>query len=299
MVLDLLNPEYNIGEYDTVPVVSVVITTYNRPACLAHALKTTTRQTVKDIEIIVIDGMNSTANQRVVTAAHDNRINYVGLEHDRGIQHARNVGCNMATGTYIAMLDDDDEWTSDKLEKQLKAFNDDSIALVACYTKIYTTTTSFVIEKIKTNPTYKDLLQSFNISPTSSFLLRRNLFKEIGYFNESIRGMHEHDVALRITKNGYTIVVVPEPLLIRLPHTGKSLERSYYHKIAETIDLWQYYGHDFIPYLGIRGFLLNVCKTLVLFFLFLMGYIIGDRVSPLVCSLESFYRQGRLSCDSL
>ena len=102
------------------PLISVVITTYNRPDHLENAIKTVQNQTVDDLEIIVIDGMNSTENQNVVKKAKEKRVKYIGIEHDTGIQHARTLGCQKSTGKYIAMLDDDDLWTKDHLEKSLE-----------------------------------------------------------------------------------------------------------------------------------------------------------------------------------
>lgn len=278
------------GVESNLALVSVVITTYNRPEHLADALKTTMNQSIKDLEIIVVDGMNSDENKSVVDKAKDKRIKYVGLKEDRGIQHSRTTGCQKSTGKYIAMLDDDDLWAPNKLERQLKEFKDDSIGLVGCNTKVYTDEDSFFIETLPTNPTYQDLLKSFSISKTSSLLIRNDVMKEIGYFDEKLRGMHEHDIALKVAKKGHVIVNVPEPLLIRYPQEkGKSLERSYYHKIAETMDLWHHYGKDFIPNLGIRGFVLNGIKTVGLFGIFLLGYVIKDKVWKIIHPLNRFY----------
>jgi glycosyltransferase involved in cell wall biosynthesis len=272
--------------------ISVVITTYNRPDHLENAIKTVQNQTVGDLEILVVDGMNSDTNRNVVKKADDQRIKYIGIEHDTGVHHARTLGCQKAKGKYIAMLDDDDIWTPNKLEKQLKEFNDENVALTGSYTKVFLDDGSFIIEKFKSQPTYKDLLVRFDISQTSALMFRNDVIKKVGYFNEKLRGMTEHDIALKVAKNGYKIINISEPLLIRHPQEkGKSLERSYYHKIAETLDFWHYYGKEFIPNIGYRGFMFNAFKTVGLLGIFSLGYLIGDRIWTIIRPLNSFYQQ--------
>jgi len=276
--------------------VSVVLITYSRPDRLQKAIETITNQTYKNMEILVVDGANSAKNRWVVCGEQlkDKRIKYIRVEPEavdwesqRGMQHSRNVGCKAVKGEFIAMLDDDDEWVKDKIEKQLNAFTND-IHLVNSYCQ-----TGNIIEKAKSNPTYEDLLKSFNVAPTSSFLIRRKSLEDVGYWNEDLQGMHEYDIALKFTKKGYKIYTIPEPLMIRnWEHEQKSKNQrgSYYRiKIAEIMDLWKFYGKDFIPYIGIKGFLINTFRTLGLFGIYLLAYVFKGRVWNVLFPLKSFY----------
>ena len=274
--------------------VTIVIITYNRPERIPKAIQTVLDQTFQDFEIIVVDGANSIENMDAVLQFKDKRIKYLPVESEFvnansqvGMQHARNKGCQVVNGKYIAMLDDDDSWMSTKLEKQVMVIEKNpQIALVLCYTKIGIGS-NIVINKTKLKPAYDDLLKGFNMSTTSSLLIRAKVLKQIGGWNEKLRGMHEHDIALKIAKKGYTIQTIPEPLM----HRETISNHSYFIKIAELVDLWHYYGKDFIHWIGFKGFLINLMKTILLWKLFILGYVIKDRIWKIIYPLDVFYRK--------
>jgi len=274
--------------------VSVVIITYNQPDRIGGAIQTVLDQTFQDFEIIIVDGANSPENKMNVLKFKDKRIKYIRVESEFvnansqiGMQHARNVGCKESKGKYIAMLDDDDRWMPTKLEKQVKIMEEESkVGLVLCYMKVGTGNDA-VISKNLLEPTYKDLLMGFNMSSTSSLLIRTKVLKEIGGWNEKLRGMHEHDIALKIAKKGYLIKTVPEPLMHRLTI---SMHHVVY-KINEAFDLWHYYGRDFIPLLGIKGFIFKFIKTSLVVGLLMCGYIVKNRVWKVIYPLDMFYRR--------
>lgn len=189
------------------------------------------------------------------------------------------------------MLDDDDSWTEDKTEKQIQIFQDEKVGLVVSYTKIISGN-NYVIDKNKKEPTYEDLLQSFNFSNTSTYMLKRDVLKEIGWWNEKLRGMHEYDLALKIAKKGYQIKTVPEPLATRT-RVANQEKRYYYIKIAEVMDLWHYFGKDFLKKIGIKGFLMNAVKTLALFDLFLLGFIVKEKVWNIIYPIKTTYEKGK------
>lgn len=276
------------------PLVSAVVITYKRPDRLKRAIETIINQTYKNLEIIVVDGANSPDNKAVVETFDDKRVIYTPVEDwavnmysQYGMQHARNVGCKKATGQYIAMLDDDDSWHPEKTAKQLEYF-DDNIALVICYNKIISGKTE-VIDTSKLEPTFADLLKSFNLSSTSTFIMRKDVLEKVGYWNEKLRGMHEYDIALKMTKLGYRIVTVPEPLMIR-ERISNTDAKYYYIKIAEVIDFWHYFGKDVIHVLGIIGFFKNGFKTMFLFMVYLMGYVIKEHVWEIIYPLKIMYQ---------
>jgi len=285
------------------PTISVIITTYNRPERLPSALETVLNQSFQDFEIIVVDGANSPENIAQVAKyqKYDSRIKYQPVEPEavnyisyKGIQHSRNVGCKAAKGKYIAMLDDDDKWHPDKLKKQISYFKKGhkSLALVLCYTKI-NMDKEIVVDKTTLIPTFDVLLQSYNLSSTSSYLIKKSVLEEVGYWNEDLRGMHEYDIALKIAKRNYLIMTYPEPLMFRDRISNITVESGHYYffKIAEIFDLWHNYGKDFIPNIGIKGFIFNGLKTVALVSLFSFGYIVKERIWKIVYPLKKLHEQ--------
>lgn len=100
--------------------VSVIIPTFQRPALVTRAVQSALAQTVRDIEIIVVmDGIDENT-RRVLGATTDSRLRVLELESNQGTPYARNVGVEAARAPWIALLDDDDEWMAEKLERQLE-----------------------------------------------------------------------------------------------------------------------------------------------------------------------------------
>ena len=101
--------------------ISVVIPTRDRPKLVKRAVESALGQTLQEIEVIVvIDGVDS-ATFAVLASINDSRLQIVQLPTSRGGSGARNAGVKKARGKWVAFLDDDDEWRSQKLELQLAA----------------------------------------------------------------------------------------------------------------------------------------------------------------------------------
>src|SRR3989338_7042609 len=95
---------------DAVPLVSVVISTYNRRAKLERAVASVLAQTLGNIEVIIVDNASTDGTQEAVKNMDDQRIRYIRNEANQGGPAARNTGIGNARAPYIALLDDDDEW---------------------------------------------------------------------------------------------------------------------------------------------------------------------------------------------
>lgn len=114
----------------TPPLVSVVIPTYNHKDFVLSTLDSVFAQTFSDYEVIVVnDGSPDDTAELLRPLAQSGRIRYVE-QANAGQAHARNRGIALARGTFIALLDDDDLWPSDKLEWQVGALRVHSEAAV-------------------------------------------------------------------------------------------------------------------------------------------------------------------------
>lgn len=101
--------------------VSVITPVYNAEQFLRETLDSVLSQTYDNIEYILVDDCSTDDSADIINdyAQKDKRINYIKLEHNSGAAVARNTGLENATGRYIAFIDSDDVWYSEKLEKQL------------------------------------------------------------------------------------------------------------------------------------------------------------------------------------
>ncbi len=102
-------------------IVSVVMPSVNSARHISDALHSVINQSLKEFEIIVVDGGSTDGTRDIVTmlANSDSRIRLITNDDDQGPAHARCVGIRAAKGDYVAFLDADDFWLPSKLEAQV------------------------------------------------------------------------------------------------------------------------------------------------------------------------------------
>jgi len=193
-------------EKENKPVVSVIIPSYNAAEFIIETIAGVLSQTIKDIEVIVIDdaSIDNTISIVQMFCRSDDRIRYFIQEGRRGVSVARNRGIKEAKGSYIAFIDHDDLWLPQKLEKQLEVFKSDKdIGLVFSREAI-----------ISENGKIKGLFGGFSrplrgyifrelfvkhFIPLSAVVVRRKVFDSIDeWFPESMEMAEEVDLFLRI-----------------------------------------------------------------------------------------------------
>jgi len=183
--------------------ISVIIPTYNRSEFLNNAIQSVLAQTYKDFELLVIDDCSTDITPKLVGDIDDKRIKYIRNDTNKGVSASRNIGIKNSSGEYIAFLDDDDEWLPQKLEKQMDIFSLGSPNLGCVYTLgLFISATSGKI--VKNNPLphrgriLSDLLYK-NFIITSSVLFRRECFKKVGLFDESVGYAEDYDMWIRMS----------------------------------------------------------------------------------------------------
>ncbi|WP_435099989.1 glycosyltransferase [Halorubrum sp. N11] len=107
------------------PLVTVVVTTYNRPSYLRDCVESVLSQTYEPIELVVVDDCSDTpAGETLAEVDTDSLAGYQCVRHrtNRGVNAARNTGVEAGTGAYVAFLDDDDRWVPEKVERHVETF---------------------------------------------------------------------------------------------------------------------------------------------------------------------------------
>jgi len=105
---------------EALPRVSVVIPTRGRPELAERAVRSALAQGFEEIEVVVVVDGPDRETAETLRRFHDERLHVVHLGENVGGSEARNIGVRFARGEWIALLDDDDQWYPDKLEKQWK-----------------------------------------------------------------------------------------------------------------------------------------------------------------------------------
>lgn len=179
--------------------ISVIIPTFNRANMIRKALESVLMQKNVTTEIIVVDD-GSTDNTDFLIKNQFKTVKYFKQEH-RGVSAARNLGIMNATGTYVALLDSDDQWELCKLTKQLNfLIKNPNYNLVHCSEKWYRAGLEVRQKKYHDRgpkDLFKRSLRRCLISP-SSVLIRKALFKHVGFFDETLPACEDYDLWLRI-----------------------------------------------------------------------------------------------------
>lgn len=179
--------------------VSVIIPTYNRLPFLVPALNSVLEQTFRIHEIIVVD--DGSTDGTIEFLHKDFPTISVISQKNQGVSSARNTGIRQATGEWIALLDSDDIWLPEKIEKQVH-FLSRNKSYQACQTlekwirNGNHVTPPKYLDKSE-NGLFQRSLQRCIICP-SSVLLHSTIFKEIGLFDESLPLCEDYDFWIRL-----------------------------------------------------------------------------------------------------
>jgi len=196
--------------------VSVIIPTFNRAKKAERAVASVLKQDFKDFEIVLVDD-NSTDDTLQTLTRYRCSIKYIRLPVNRGVSAARNTGINSSAAPWIAFLDSDDYWLSQKLCAQME-FIDRNPETVACHTEeIWIRRGTRVNPKRKhrkpSGNIFKQSLRLCLVSP-SSVILKRSLFEEVGLFDETLPAAEDYDLWLRISCR-YPIYLIDRELVVK------------------------------------------------------------------------------------
>lgn len=177
---------YRKGVGSMVPLVSVVIPTRHRPNMLRRAVDSVLSQTHTHLElIVVVDGPDPTTID-VLKYIHDPRLHILPLMINVGVAEARNIGARDSVGEWIAFLDDDDEWLSEKLARQLSIVvnADPGLNFVACRHREGDTATNRILPRRfprRDEDWSEYICCDNNLCLPSSWLIRRDLLRALPF----------------------------------------------------------------------------------------------------------------------
>ncbi|MEJ5273281.1 MAG: glycosyltransferase family 2 protein [Spirochaetota bacterium] len=226
--------------------VSVIIPNFNRVESFQRAVESVIKQTYENFEIIVVDDGSEQSvrniNRRFLEKVKrrkyfegDGKVIYLENERNFGVSYSRNKGIKEAKGDFIALLDSDDEWLEQKLELQVKFFDKTNFRVVH-------TEEIWVRRGVRVNPMKKHKKEGGDIffrslelclmSP-SSIMLKKSIFDDYGYFDESLPVCEDYDLWLRITSKE-NVGFIESPLIIKYGGHSDQLSRKY-----EAMDRWR------------------------------------------------------------
>ena len=209
----------------SVPVVSVVVPTYNAADTLLETIESVRRQTLSAIELIVIDDGSTDDTRRLLGTVHDPRLQVFSYPN-AGIAAARNRGLERARGEFVSFIDADDLWTADKLELQLEALRRRPEAAIAySWTAFIDAQGRFLFAKEPSRAAgdvSADLVRSCFVASGSNILARKRCLEAIGGFDTTLEAAQDWDLCLRVAGRWPFAVVPRYQILYRIAETTMS-----------------------------------------------------------------------------
>ncbi|PIR72625.1 MAG: hypothetical protein COU42_00605 [Candidatus Nealsonbacteria bacterium CG10_big_fil_rev_8_21_14_0_10_36_24] len=208
------------------PLVSIIIPTYNASAYIADAVDSAVKQTYLNKEIIVVDD-GSTDDTKKILAPYirDGFIKYI-FQKNKGLSGARNTAIREANGEYIALLDADDFFLPEKVERQIRYLETHTECDIS-YCDLYHFYEDNPLKLLKLQYNYYSgndvllhLIKGNFIAPLA-VVLRKNVFDRFGYFDENLKRSEDLEFWIRVALNGGRICFLPEILgKLRMRKTG-------------------------------------------------------------------------------
>lgn len=230
------------------PLVSVITPTYQSQHYIGETIKTVQNQTYPNWEMLIADD-GSTDNTRLIVsqaAKQDNRIRLIPLLQNGGAAKARNAALSQASGKYIAYLDADDLWASDKLEKQVHYMQERNCAFSCTSYQIISDGGKRLNKVISMMPCldYKGYLLN-NLIQTVGVMVDRGIVPGKLLEMPNMRRRQDAATWMQILKAGFPCYGIMEPLAFYRRSKG-SLSSNKWGSVSGTWKL--YYSVEQLPF---------------------------------------------------
>ena len=212
--------------------ISIITITYNSARTLQRALRSVQSQSYGDIEHIIVDGASSDGTCELIEAyaAANKNVRWVS-EADDGIYHAINKGIRMATGDVIGFLHSDDMlFSCDSIEQIATVFADPTIQIV--YGDLQYIKGERVTRRWRSNPFHPRSLAFGWMPPHPTMYVRKEVYEQVGPYDDWFRISADYDMILRLFKAGYNSRYIPLTLVSM--ETGGASNKDTKARLSKT-----------------------------------------------------------------
>lgn len=212
--------------------ISIITITYNSAKTLRRALASVQEQTYSDIEHIIVDGASTDGTREIIEAyaAQHANVRWIS-EKDEGIYNALNKGIRMATGDVIGFLHSDDVFqSSDSIVDIAQAFVSSHADVV--YGDLQYCKGSKVVRRWKSNDFHPGSLKFGWMPPHPTVYVRKEVYEQVGEYDEWFRISADYDMLLRIFTAGYKSCYLPQVLVCM--ETGGASNKNSKARLSKT-----------------------------------------------------------------
>lgn len=226
--------------------VSVVIPTYNRASLLVKAIESVLNQTYPVLEILVCDD-GSTDNSKLLVSRFDYQIvKWIDCGKNGRPAIPRNIGIKEAKGDWIAFLDSDDEWLSNKLEYQIKAVKLSHSNLICTNAWAYNESNKrlFFENTINREIRFEELVRSNSIICSSVLCEKETLHRAFLFPEESeLKALEDYILWLKVSMLT-SVQYISEPLVMYLDVPAYSIRKESDDIIKQRAVIFDYFKRN-------------------------------------------------------
>ncbi len=196
------------------PPISVLMSVYNGDKYLKKAIESILKQTFSNFEFIIVNDGSADNSIEIIKSFNDPRIKIINNKKNLGLIKSLNIGLKQAKGKYIARLDADDIALKNRLEKQFNYLEKNKdITLIGGGAEIINSEGKYIREKLPI--TNFDQIRFWTLFFGNPFLHSSIFFKKkdidsINGYSHTYKHVEDYDLYLRLIKNGYKIINLPE-----------------------------------------------------------------------------------------
>jgi len=192
---------------------------FNAEKHVKEAIDSVLNQTFKDLELLIIDDGSIDGTEDIINKYKDKDQRVISIKSDtnKGVVHSLNKGLEITRSDFIARIDADDIWISEKLERQIRHLNADEDLYMSATAKININDNGEVREGEKYPHVfeYQEIKQNIlkrNIFCHSSVVFRRDILNTVGYYNESFVNSEDYEFWIRIIDR-HKVEILPDPMV--------------------------------------------------------------------------------------
>lgn len=216
------------------PRVSIIMNCYNGEEFLNKALDSIVQQTYSDWELIFWDVSTSDKSKKILDNYKENRFKYFNSGIKKNLYHSRNEAIEVSNGQIIAFLDCDDWWHQKKLEKQVKLFEDETVAMVYSnyieYHQVKKKFRKLSDKRILSGYIQNYIIHDYHIGILTT-LIRKKIFQNLGGYNNFFHICGDFEFNIRMSKN-HKVIGIKEHLAYYRIH-NKNISRDLDKEIIE------------------------------------------------------------------
>ena len=225
------------------PLISIIIPVYNGENYIKDAINSALNQTYKNIEIIVVDdgSKDNTAN---IIKEFKNKVIYI-YKNNGGVASALNCAIEASKGDYISWLSHDDVYYPNKIEEEVNELKniDDKTVIYSGFEFVNEKLELITVFENSSKTEYRRLNNNFYSILLSdiggcTLLIPKDVFYNIGFFNEKLLCVQDYELWFRMFKYGYKVKYIPKALLQYRMHEKQDSNSKKDFLRNEGNELW-------------------------------------------------------------